>query len=149
MSILVNKIEISDEEIGREMQYHPAQTQEAAWHSAAQSLVIRQLLLQQAAEIGLYQDADPDASKDKEEQLIDELLEQEVTVPEADEETCQRFYDNHPDSFKDKNDGERQSFALAQAQIRDYLHTKAMRIAVAEYIKALSHNAVIKGFDLL
>jgi hypothetical protein len=148
MSILVNKIEISDEEIGREMQYHPAKTQETAWHSAAQSLVIRQLLLQQAAEIGLYQDPDPDTSKDKEEQLIDQLLEQEVTVPEADEATCQRFYDSHPDSFKDKNTGERQSFSLAQSQIRDYLHTKAMRIAVAEYIKALSHNAVIKGFDL-
>ena len=36
----------------------------------------------------------------------------------------------------------------AQAHIREYLHTKAMRIAVAEYIKALSHSAVIKGFDL-
>lgn len=149
MSILVNKIEISDEEISREMQYHPAETQETAWHSAAQSLVIRQLLLQQAAEIGLDQDAGPEASKDQEAQLIDQLLEQEVTVPEADEATCQRFYDNHPNSFKDKDTGERQSFALAQGQIRDYLHTKAMRIAVAEYIKALSHNAVIKGFDLL
>jgi hypothetical protein len=147
MSILVNKIEISDEEIGREMQYHPAKTQETAWHLAAQALVIRQLFLQQAAESGLY-DADPATSKDREEEVIDQLLDQDVTVPEADETTCRRFYDNHPDSFMDKKSDERQSFTLAQDQIRDYLHTKAMRIAVAEYIKALSHNAVIKGFDL-
>jgi hypothetical protein len=147
MSILVNKIEISDEEIGREMQYHPAKTQETAWRLAAQALVIRQLFLQQAAESGLY-DADPATSKDREEEVIDQLLDQDVTVPEADETTCRRFYDNHPESFMDKKSGERQSFTLAQDQIRDYLHTKAMRIAVAEYIKALSHNAVIKGFDL-
>jgi hypothetical protein len=148
MSILVNKIEVTDEEIGQEMQYHPAQTQEAAWHLAAQSLVIRQLLLQQAAKNGMYHDADPGTSKDRDEKVIDQLLEKDVAVPEADEATCRRFYDNHPNSFMDKETGKRQSFTRAQSQIRDYLHTKAMRIAVAEYIKALSHNAVIKGFDL-
>jgi hypothetical protein len=33
-------------------------------------------------------------------------------------------------------------------QIRDHMHTKAMRLAVAEYIKAPSFDAEIKGFDL-
>ena len=80
--------------------------------------------------------------------MIDLLLQQDVTVPEADEATCRRFYDNHPDNFKDKQSGQSQPFTSAQGQIRDYLHTKAMRIAVAEYIKALSHSAKIKGFDL-
>ena len=42
----------------------------------------------------------------------------------------------------------RLSFDRAQAPIRDYLHTKAMRMAVAEYIKALSYSAVIKGYEL-
>jgi hypothetical protein len=147
MAILVNKVEISDEEIGREMQYHPAQSQEEAWHSAAQALVIRQLLIQQAVETGVYE-AEPGASKDREEEVITQLLEKEVNIPEADEATCQRFYDNHPDSFIDKESGERHSFAQAQSHIREYMQTKAMHIAVTEYIKALSNNAVIKGFDL-
>ena len=80
---------------------------------------------------------------------IDRLLEENISVPEADEETCRRFYDNHPDSFKDEESGERLSFNQAQIQIQDYLHTKAIRMAVAEYIKALSYSAEIKGIELV
>ena len=141
MSIFVNKVEITEAEVGQEMQYHPAPTQERAWQMAAQSLVVRQLLLQQAANSGLDQE-------EQEENLIDQLLQQDVTVPEADEATCQRFYDAHPDSFMDDESGKRLTFDQAQANIRDYLHTKAMRIAVAEYIKALSYSADIKGYEL-
>jgi len=148
MSIFVNKAEIKEEEIGQEMQYHPADNQERAWRLAAQSLVVRQLLLQQAADTGLCEDAEAVASGGQEESIIDQLLEQDVTVPEADEATCQRFFDNHPDSFKDKDSGKRLEFSQAEASIRDYLHTKAMRMAVAEYIKALSHSANIKGFEM-
>ena len=148
MSIFVNKIEITDAEIGQEMQYHPAPTRDRAWQLAAQSLVIRQLLLQQAVDKGLYDDVGS-IPADQEEGMIDQLLQQDVTVPEADEATCHRFYDNHPDSFKDKESGQRLTFVEAQANIRDYLHTKAMRMAVAEYIRALSNSAKIKGVELV
>ena len=141
MSIFVNRVEITEAEVGQEMQYHPAPTQEGAWQMAAQSLVVRQLLLQQAANSGLD-------IEEPEENLIDRLLQQDVTVPEADEATCQRFYDTHPDSFMDEESGKRLAFDQAQAPIRDYLHTKAMRMAVAEYIKALSYSADIKGYEL-
>ena len=141
MSIFVNKAEITEAEVGQEMQYHPAPTQERAWQMAAQSLVVRQLLLQQAANSGLD-------IEEPEENLIDRLLQQDVTVPEADEATCLRFYDTHPDSFMDDESGKRLTFDQAQAPIRDYLHTKAMRMAVAEYIKALSYSADIKGYEL-
>ena len=141
MSIFVNKVEITEAEVGQEMQYHPAPTQARAWQMAAQSLVVRQLLLQQAANSGLD-------IEEPEENLIDRLLQQDVTVPEADEATCLRFYDTHPDSFIDKQSGKRLSFDQAQAPIRDYLHTKAMRVALAEYIKALSYRADIKGYEL-
>jgi len=127
--------------VGQEMQYHPAPTQERAWQMAAQSLVVRQLLLQQAANSGLD-------IEEPEENLIDRLLQQDVTVPEADEATCLRFYDTHPDSFMDDESGKRLTFDQAQVPIRDYLHTKAMRMAVAEYIKALSYSADIKGYEL-
>lgn len=148
MPIFVNQAEIRDEEIGREMQYHPAGSQEGAWHQAAQSLVIRQLLLQQAADAGLCEHADAIGSGEQEEEIIDQLLQRDVIVPEADEATCRRYYDMHPDSFVDSQTGQPISFEQARANIRDYLHTKAMRIAVAEYIKALSYNASIKGFEL-
>ena len=141
MSIFVNKVEITEAEVGQEIQYHPAPTQERAWQMAAQSLVVRQLLLQQAANSGLD-------IEEPEENLIDRLLQQDVTVPEADEATCLRFYDTHPDSFMDDDSGKRLTFDQAQAPIRDYLHTKAMRMAVAEYIKALSHSAEIEGYEL-
>jgi hypothetical protein len=141
MSIFVNKVEITEAEVGQEMQYHPAPTQQRAWQMAAQSLVVRQLLLQQAANSGLD-------SGEQEENVIDLLLEQDVTVPEADEATCQRFYAAHPDSFIDKEFGKRLTFGQAQSHIRDYLHTKAMRMAVAEYIKALSNSADIQGYEL-
>ena len=148
MSIFVNKVEISESEVGQEMQYHPAPTPEQAWQLAAQSLVIRQLLLQQAANSGLYPVEDGGIKADEEEKIIDRLLQQEVTVPQADEATCQWFYDSHPDSFVDKASGTRLDFVEAQVLIRDYLHTKAMRAAVAEYIKALSYSADINGFEL-
>ena len=148
MSIFVNDVEIDETEIGQEMQHHPAPTQQQAWRLAAQSLVIRQLLLQQAAKNGLYPGDDSSIPVDQEEHLIDKLLELEVTIPEADETTCQRFYDSRSNSFTDPESGKRQSFSQAQAHIRNYLHTKAMRVAVAEYIKALSYSAEIKGFEL-
>ena len=148
MSIFVNDVEIEETEIGQEMQHHPAPTQQQAWRLAAQSLVIRQLLLQQAAKNGLYPGDESSIPVDQEEQLIDKLLELEVTVPEADEATCQRFYDSRPDSFMDSESGKRQSFSRVQAQIRNYLHTKAMRVAVTEYIKTLSYNAEIRGIEL-
>ena len=149
MSIFVNDVEITETEVGQEMQYHPAPSKDRAWQLAAQSLVIRQLLLQQAVDSGLIDDKSTAIPSEKEEEVIDRLLQRDVTVPEADEETCQRFYDGHPDSFKDKESGERLPFAEAQAIVRDYLHTKAMRMAIAEYIKALSHSADIKGIELV
>jgi hypothetical protein len=148
MPIFVNRVEINDAEIGQEMQYHPAEDQQGAWHLAAQSLVIRQLLLQRAVEAGLCEELASIKPGEMEESLIDRLLQQEVVVPEADEVTCQRFYKNHPDSFKDSKTGKPVAFSRAHANIRDYLHTKAMRLAVAGYIKLLSYNASIKGFEL-
>ncbi len=73
------------------MQYHPAESQEHAWRMAAQSLVIRQLLLQQAADAGLCEGVDSIQPGEMEESLIDQLLEQDVVVPEADEVDLSAF----------------------------------------------------------
>lgn len=150
MSIYVNRFEITESDIGQEMQYHQAPSQERAWQLAAQSLVIRQLLLQRAAENGYYQPSDGAVQGGpEEEEAIDRLLEENITVPDADEATCRRFYDTHPDSFRDNDSGKRPEFDQVHEQIQVYLHTKAMRMAVAEYIKALSYAAEIKGIELV
>lgn len=148
MSVFVNQVEISEDEIAREMQYHPAPSQEQAWRLAAHSLVVRELLLQQAASNELFDQGEP-LEKQKEAEVIDQLLQHDVTVPEADEATCRRFYDGRPTSFVHKETGKRLSFIEAYPFIQDYLHTKAMRMAVAEYIKALTYQAEIKGIELV
>lgn len=148
MSVYVNQVEISEDEIAREMQYHPAPSQEQAWRLAAHSLVVRQLLLQQAANNALFDQAE-NLEGQKEADVIDQLLQHDVTVPEADEATCKRFYNGRPTSFVNKETGKRLSFTEAQPFIQEYLHTKAMRMAVAEYIKALTYQADIKGIELV
>lgn len=82
---------IPESEIAAELQHHPAEEVSAAWHEAALSLVIRELLLQRAGELGL--------SGDNEEQLIAAVLDQELDVPEPSEDDCRRFYEANPHKF--------------------------------------------------
>lgn len=83
---------ITEAEIAREMQHHPAEEVADAWHQAARSLVIRELLLQQAGRLGLGGIADEEAR-------IARLLELELGVPEPDEQDCERFYAANPGRF--------------------------------------------------
>lgn len=83
---------LSQDDIAAELQYHPAEDMEDAWHQAARSLVIRELLLQQAEALSI----DPDLA---EQDRIAEVIEQAVTVPEPDEASCQRFFDANPNRF--------------------------------------------------
>lgn len=93
---------IPPEEIALEAQNHPAETPEAAWQAAAEALVIRRLLLDEADRLGIEAAMMTDA---KGRQLTDDdarieiLLEQEVRVPKADEATARRFYKQHEDRF--------------------------------------------------
>ena len=76
MSVYVNEVEITEEDIGQEMQYHPAPSRERAWQLAAQSLVIRQLFLQQAAESGYLDSVEGITGEtEAEAAAIDRLLE--------------------------------------------------------------------------
>ncbi len=105
--ITVNATTISDDHIAREAQYHPAPTQEAALHEASVALVVRELLLQRAAALGLAADPvdaqgpRPDGDADgSEESIITALLEREITLPVADEETCSRYYEANRERFR-------------------------------------------------
>ncbi|HET8802141.1 MAG TPA: peptidylprolyl isomerase [Marinobacter sp.] len=84
---------IGEDDIAREMQHHPAEEVAEAWHEAARSLVIRELLLQQAQRLGLQDVVD-------EEDRIARVLELELHVPDPTEQDCERFYAANPARFR-------------------------------------------------
>lgn len=93
MPITVNGVVIPDAAIQAEMPHHPAPSRELAEYSATLALVARELLLQEAARLGLG-GADEDAR-------ITALIEREVQAPEPDEENCRRFFEANRQRFHD------------------------------------------------
>ena len=89
--IRVNDRCIEEDEILREMQYHPAGDVVAARHAAAQWLVIRALLLDRARTLGIDEADEADA--------VQAVIEREVDIPAPDEAECRRYYDNNTAQF--------------------------------------------------
>ena len=147
MPIFVNKVEITDDEIHAEMQYHPANSIEEARHKAAEALVIRQLLLQAAHEKNLLTDVNTATDKDVD-KVISKLIQQEVSVPQADAPVCKRYYEQNAARFLDKKSGQQLPFESVFEYIRDYLHARSLQTGINQYIKILSGQARIAGFDL-
>lgn len=93
--VSVNGITIPRGDIARETQNHAASTPIAAWKKAARALVIRELLHQEARARSIEAEPMDDGEgrrETPEEAAMRALLEQDVIVPTADEDTCQRFY---------------------------------------------------------
>jgi peptidyl-prolyl cis-trans isomerase C len=103
VTVSVNGVAIPRDVIQREMQHHPAAKSIVAWQRAAEALVVRELLLQRARYLGVAGEPGTDAEgrrETDEEALIRALVEQEVTVPEPDEETCWRYYERNRSRFR-------------------------------------------------
>ncbi len=96
--VKVNGVEIPQSLIGQEMQYHPAETAEIAWAKAAQALVVKELLLQRSAELGIV--AQAQEHETEEEARIRELIAQEVALPSADEATCEQYFEANRPRFR-------------------------------------------------
>lgn len=92
--IRVNDIEIDDNQVVAEMQYHQAGTHTEAKNKAARSLIVAELIKQRAEELGV--DVDSLAT---DEQSIDSLIEQEISIPRASEEDCLTYYQNNLSKF--------------------------------------------------
>ncbi len=139
MPIKVNKFEISDDDVFQEMQYQTnSDTVEEVIFKAAQALVVHQLLLQAAGiEAGCVD----------EETQINQLLERNLKIPNADTESCQRYYENNKAKFLDKEVDQVLPFELVQAHIKEYLHNQSTTSGISQYIQMLSAHANIKGFD--
>ncbi|QQS57942.1 MAG: peptidylprolyl isomerase [Alphaproteobacteria bacterium] len=94
--IEVNGIRISPDDIRTEVQYHPAESLFSAKYEAMRALVIRELLLQRASELGISGREEAVMNPDP---VIDELLAKEIKVPCADKKTCKRYYNNNKGRF--------------------------------------------------
>ena len=100
--ISVNGVGISVQEIAAEAQNHPAPTPDQAAEAAIQALVIRELLLQRAQELGLEPAPETDEEgrrETDEDALARQVLDAEIDLPQADDEVCQRYYENNKARF--------------------------------------------------
>lgn len=94
--ITVNGVKISPEQINAEVQYHPASSLLDAKYQAMQALVIRELLIQRAVKLGLCPD---DKDRMMPDDVIDALMDREITIPEASAVECERYYHNNQKRF--------------------------------------------------
>jgi len=102
-AISVNGKAIPREVIAREVQNHPAEKPILAWQAAARALVVRELLLQESARLGIEAEPLRDAegrSETDEEAAMRALIEREVVTPEPDEAACLRFYERNRQRFR-------------------------------------------------
>jgi peptidyl-prolyl cis-trans isomerase C len=103
VAVSVNGVEIPHDWISREAQNHPAPTPVGAWRAAARALVVREVLLQEARRQGLQPEPQADADGRREtgeETLVRGLIEREVSVPEADDDACRRYYEQNRRRFR-------------------------------------------------
>ena len=103
VAVSVNGVAIARDTIVREMQHHAAAKPIASWQQAARALVIRELLLQEARRLGVAAQPESDAEGRREtgeEAMMRALIEREVTVPEPDDATCRRYYENNRARFR-------------------------------------------------
>lgn len=101
--VKVNGVTISAQAIAQETQNHPASRPEVAWQAAAEALVIREALLQMAEQREIEaapQAVDSGKLETDEDARIRALVEQEVTTPEPDEDSCRRYYENNRNKLR-------------------------------------------------
>jgi peptidyl-prolyl cis-trans isomerase C len=103
--ICVNGTEILRAAIAGEVQYHSAPSPSVSWRMAAEALVIRELLLQEARRQGLSPRPELDDKGRREtddEALIRDLVEREVQVPDPAEEELRRIYGANQTPFRSR-----------------------------------------------
>ncbi len=89
MTIRVNGVEIDDAAIARELPGH--QQAPDPMEAAKQTLVLRELMLQEAKNLGI-QEATPD-------ETLASLMEQKVHAEQPDEAACRAFFDENKEHF--------------------------------------------------
>lgn len=89
--ITVNDVVITESDILAEVSSHEQEANPRL--AAGQELVLRELIRQRGAELALNVDS-PEA-------LQAAVLAEDVRTPQADEASCRRYYDQHPEEFRE------------------------------------------------
>lgn len=133
--ISVNGVIISEKTIGSEVQHHPSGSVEAALREAVEALVIKELLLQKAKELGLADNLTDSSTEQEEEAVIGDVLDKEVTTPESDSNACLTYYEANKSKFRSPDLVEASHILLAaspdDANERHDKKTKAMTLIAA------------------
>ncbi|WP_298351195.1 peptidylprolyl isomerase [Rhodoblastus sp.] len=101
--ISVNGVVLPYAAVAAEAQNHAAASPAEAFAEAAQALVVRELLLQEAKRRGLTPEPVQDSAARREtdeDALIRALVAAEVPQDEPDEESCRRYFDNNRRRFR-------------------------------------------------
>jgi peptidyl-prolyl cis-trans isomerase C len=101
--VRLNGVTLPPQMIAAEAQHHPARTPAAAFEAAARALIVRTLLLEEAARLGL--DAEPEEIGGGKRELPDEarirhLLDCRVPIPDVAEAECLAYYEQHRACFR-------------------------------------------------
>ena len=146
MPVFVNDTEIDDNTVFSEMQYHSAPSMEEARDAAAQALVVKELLRQEAIKQGL---CDPDDTDEALDASLMALIEQEVVTPAASADACRVYYEQNRERFRASDASSAiLPFDMVEERIRDSLHTRSIREGIRSYILHLAESARIFGFDI-
>lgn len=127
MSVRINQVELSEDEINLESAYVGGGVIEERNREAARRLAVRELLRQRADELGY-------ATEGRTEAAVEEVLEAEVRVPEADEEACRRYFDANRERFRTPEELELRHILLAAAP--DDPHERTRQRDAAEALVA-------------
>jgi len=96
--IRVNGALIDEASILGEMQFHPADTKQAAMSKATEALIVSELLRQKALEFN-YLSSDTEVNSAEEAAGLETLIENHVTYPKATKEECKRFFEANQNRF--------------------------------------------------
>jgi len=100
--ITVNGVAVTRKAIAAEVQNFPDGSASAGWAAATRALVVRELLLQEAARLGIV--AEPRSDTDgrvetAEDAQIRALVDAQVCTPEADTNSLRRYYESNRRRF--------------------------------------------------
>jgi peptidyl-prolyl cis-trans isomerase C len=93
-AISVDGVEIEETALAAELQYHQNPNFEVVVQQAGQALVVKQLLLTEAAKQGI------EVTKDNEEEVLQKLIAEKVSYNDPNEEDCVRYFENNSSKFK-------------------------------------------------
>lgn len=147
--ISVNGVTIHRDAIAREVQNHPSAKPVEAWRKAAEALVVRELLIQEARRIGIAAAPltdDEGRRETEDEALVRGLVEREVVTPSADPATCRRYYEANRPRFRSADLYAVRHILCAAAPGDAAARDEARRLAaaiIAELARDPSHFAAL------